>query len=280
MVIIGLLLLGLCLGSFVNALVWRVHEQDKEQGKKRTDTKRLQDLSISKGRSMCPHCSHELSALDLLPVVSWVALQGKCRYCRKSISWQYPLVEIATALLFIASYVFWPTPVTGGTIALFGAWLLMLTGLMALVVYDIRWMLLPNRIVFPLYAVGVVYAGLSILQSADRLQAAAMTILSVAIGGGIFYLIYQISKGNWIGGGDVKLGWLLGLFVGGPQYSFLYIFIASLLGTALALPLMAASKLNASRVVPFGPFLIAGAIITVLFGNDIIGWYMRTFIGV
>src|SRR5690606_2157613 len=110
MIIIFLAILGLCVGSFVNALVWRLRMQESS-GKKKSDRK----MSISRGRSMCPHCRHELSAVDLVPVFSWLFLGGKCRYCRKPISKQYPLVELVTSILFIASYVFWPDAVGSTT---------------------------------------------------------------------------------------------------------------------------------------------------------------------
>src|SRR4051812_7602742 len=98
-----LVVLGLCFGSFVNALVWRIHEQAEQGSKKKPNKSYIDKLSIRKGRSMCPHCRHELKALDLLPVVSWLALRGKCRYCGKPISVQYPLVELLTACLFVTS---------------------------------------------------------------------------------------------------------------------------------------------------------------------------------
>jgi len=119
MIIAVLVVFGLALGSFVNALVWRVREQTKEGSKKKPDSKYLKKLSVSKGRSMCPNCHHELTAKDLLPVISWLGLKGKCRYCRKSISAQYPLVELATAGLFAASYLLWPEDINGGQVLLF-----------------------------------------------------------------------------------------------------------------------------------------------------------------
>src|SRR3954465_436221 len=106
MIIAVLVVLGLCLGSFVNALVWRLHEQE-EGGSKKAAAKKL---SIIKGRSMCPHCKHALKPIDLIPVISWLSLRGKCRYCSKPISIQYPIVELSTALLFVVSYIWWPEP--------------------------------------------------------------------------------------------------------------------------------------------------------------------------
>lgn len=280
MIIAALVVLGLCLGSFVNALVWRVHEQEQETAKKKPSQKYLKKLSITKGRSICPHCQHELAAKDLVPVVSWLYLRGKCRYCHQPISWQYPLVESLTAILFVVSYSCWPTGL--GHLyqqVLFGLWLLLVTGFMALSVYDIRWYLLPNRLLYPLYAPAVVWTAI-VLSHVDKRPITVLVELAGAlfIGGGLFYGIYQLSRGKWIGGGDVRLGWLLGLIVLTPPRALLFIFIASLLGCLVAIPLMSNKRLKRSSVVPFGPFLMAGAFLTVLFGARLLDWYHATFL--
>lgn len=272
MIIVLLAVLGLCLGSFANALVWRIYQQDKAK-----TAKQKKKYSISTGRSMCVHCSHQLSQLDLVPVFGWLLLQGKCRYCKKPISWQYPAVELVTALLFVTSYIAWNNPIAGWEIASFGLWLVCLVGFAALIVYDIRWMLLPNRIIFPLYGVAAFFVGSRMLAE-QSLQPFVTACIGVLIGGGIFYLLFQISKGKWIGGGDVKLGFLLGALVGGPQNALLLLFLASVLGTVLIVLLMGAHKVTRNTRIPFGPFLIAGAIIAQLAGHDLVNWYIDTFI--
>jgi leader peptidase (prepilin peptidase)/N-methyltransferase len=269
MIVAVVVILGLILGSFANALVWRLHEQEKSHDKA---------LSITKGRSMCPHCHHELAAKDLIPLFSWLALRGKCRYCGKPISYQYPLVELATAGLFVASYVWWPLDLHGVQWALFGLWLAILVGLMALLVYDLRWQLLPNRIIYPLTGIAAVMALITVA-TADRPAVALLNLVgSVAVGSGLFYILFQVSGGKWIGGGDVKLGWIIGLTAGTPARSLLVIFIAALSGSLVSLPLLASKRLNRTSTVPFGPFLIMGLIIVQLFGHAILAWYRRTFI--
>lgn len=269
MIIVVLAVLGLILGSFVNALVWRIHEQEKSKSKK---------LSISKGRSMCPNCRHELSSKDLIPVLSWLLLRGKCRYCKKSISIQYPTVELSAALIFIGSYIWWPANLGGVQAAIFGLWLIILVGLIALMVYDLRWYILPNRIIYPLGVVASTQAVISITAAPKPATALLNAVLAVLIGGGVFYVLFQVSDGKWIGGGDVKLGWLLGLIVATPTKSILFIFVASLLGTIVSLPLLMSKRLKRNSVIPFGPFLIIGAIIVVLFGQNMIDWYQQTFL--
>lgn len=278
MVIAALLLIGLSLGSFINALVWRVRQQELECEKSRPNAKRLRELSISKGRSMCPDCGHTLHAKDLIPVLSWLSVGGRCRYCRKPISVQYPLVELATAALLVGAYWHWPLALEGVGWVLFSLWVLILTGLVALTVYDLKWYLLPNRIMLPLAGLGVVFAVLRISFSPEPLHALVLTILSVLVGGGMFYVIFQISQGKWIGGGDVKLGALLGLVLGTPASSLLFIFLASLIGSLVAIPLLVSGRVKRDSVLPFGPFLILGAVIAWHFGETILNWYQTAFL--
>ncbi len=274
MIVAVLVVLGLCFGSFVNALVWRLHKQDKAKAKKQK-TK----YSIVRGRSQCVDCGHVLSAIDLLPVLSWLAQAGKCRYCKKPISWQYPLVELLTAGLFVFSYIFWPVALVGILpVVSFGLWLALLVGLMALVVYDLRWMLLPNKIVFVLLGVASAFALCQILQ-ADSGRAILDTALGVLVGGGLFFVLFHASSGRWIGGGDVKLGFVLGLVLASPTKAGLMLFLASLLGTLFSLPFMLARKISPTTRIPFGPFLIIATIITLFFGQSLIDWYAETFLG-
>jgi prepilin signal peptidase PulO-like enzyme (type II secretory pathway) len=277
MTIALLVFLGLCSGSFINALVWRLHQKEQLQVKKsKASRSKLQatDLSILKGRSMCPNCYHQLTAKDLVPILSWLFLKRKCRYCKQPISWQYPFVELGVALLFVLSYIFWPDSLlaTRYSLLMFMSWLIILVGLVALVVYDIKWMLLPDKIVFPL--IGIALLSLIVQFILGRPLNDIYGILwAVAIGGGIFGLIFLASRGKWIGGGDVKLGLLLGIVVAMPEYAFLLLFIASLAATLFSLPLLIAKKLKKNSKVPFGPFLILACIVVVLFGSRMIAAY-------
>lgn len=290
MIIAILVVAGLCFGSFVNALVWRLHEQaalasklsrsEKKPNKKTRELRvELQRLSVLKGRSMCPHCHHELAAVDLVPVVSWLALRGRCRYCGHPIMPQYPLVELATASLFVASYAWWPVAFSAAQIAVFVLWLLLLTGLMALLVYDVRWKLLPSRLIYPLDAIAVTMAIIAIFAAHNPWTSVLNAVLAVVVGGGLFYVLFQVSAGKWIGGGDVRLGFLLGLVAITPARSFLFIFLAALLGSLLSLPLLATKRLKRNSTIPFGPFLIVALIVVELFGHSILFWYQKTFLG-
>ncbi len=272
MIILTLVLLGLCSGSFINALVWRVHKQStihkrKEQAK----------YSIANGRSMCVHCEHILSPLDLFPIFSWLILRGKCRYCHKPIP-DTPLSELITPLLFVSSYLFWPEVITGYQIVLFCLWLVFLAGLVTLAIYDFKWKLLPNRVVFPMMWLSLIQVIIGFTLFHLSLSALGGIVLASLIGGGIFWLLFQISCGKWIGGGDVKLGFLIGSLFTSPFQSLLFIFFGSLIGTFVSLPLLITGKAKRTSHLPFGPFLIVSAIIVRLFGLSIISWY-KTQIG-
>ena len=265
--------IGLILGSFINALVWRLHEQSAVKGKKSKKPAAARELSILRGRSMCPNCRHELSPLDLIPVLSWAYLRGRCRYCSAPISWQYPVVELSTSMLFVFSYVLWPSSLHGVGLFRFCLWLIFLVGFVALAVYDFKWFLLPDRIVYPLVGLAVVQVVLSFVFAHAGWQSLLASLWGVLIASGIFYVLYQVSDGAWIGGGDVKLGLVLGILIGGPLLSVLLLFVASVLGTLVSLPLLAVGKAKRSTPIPFGPFLIAAAIIVVLFGGHFAAWF-------
>ncbi len=272
MIVAFLFLLGLVFGSFVNALVWRLHEQASSK-KKRADKR----LSIVEGRSMCPHCKHELAAQDLVPVFSWLWLRGRCRYCHKPISAQYPIVETITALVFSLSYVTWPYELDAVGIIGFAFFLVFAVFFMALALYDLRWFLLPDKLVRPLTGLAVLQVLVIAFVNSDPVY-----VLHAAFGGvlifGLFWALFQLSKGRWIGGGDVKLALALGLIVGGPIEALLVVFLASLLGSLMSIPLMLQGKQGFAQHIPFGPYLLTAALLVVLFGQRVIDWYQGILI--
>jgi prepilin signal peptidase PulO-like enzyme (type II secretory pathway) len=255
MIVLLLILLGLVLGSFVNALVWRLHKQK----------------DWVTGRSECTHCHHELGPLDLVPVFSWIFLRGKCRYCHKKIE-DSPLVELALPALFVLSYVYWPMELAGRGLFEFVVWLVFLVGFMALTVYDLRWFLLPNKIVFPLIGLAIGQVLAAVAYDMD-LRPLLLALCGAVVVAGIFYALFRVSNGTWIGGGDVKLGIVLGLLAGGLVEGFLLLFVASVAGMIAALPMILQGKANRKTQLPFGPFLILALIVVRLFGADIIDWY-------
>ncbi len=224
---------------------------------------------------MCPNCKHTLSVQDLLPVVSWLSLGGKCRYCHKPISWQYPLVELLTAILFLVAYQSSRLSLQGVSLQTlaFCVFLAAIVVGVALAVYDFKWMLLPDKLVKILGVLGIIYAALMVVGSNNYVLSAWYLILSVLVSGGLFYILYQISDGKWIGGGDVKMGFPLGLFLLTPINSGLMLFLASLIGCGYAVIMMILGKYKKGVHIPFGPALLLATYLVVLFGIQIISSY-------
>jgi prepilin signal peptidase PulO-like enzyme (type II secretory pathway) len=264
MEIIVIVLLGLCFGSFINALVWRIH-------KKR---------NFVSERSECTHCHHVLAWNDLIPVVSWVMLRGKCRYCHKKID-DSPIVELLTAVAFVVSYLAWPYGFEISGMVLFGLWLVALVLLVALAVYDSRWYLLPDSMVFPLIVVGVVI-GITRFVFVETMvigEALLNMILGVGVISGLYFALYEYSSGKWVGFGDVKLGVFIGIILGW-QGALLTLFLANLIGLLYVLPLLLLNKVQPSSKIPFGPFLIAACFITFLWGQQVVEWYLQSIVGI
>lgn len=255
---IVLALYGLIFGSFVNALVWRLHE-----GK-----------GIARGeRSECPNCRHTLAAQDLIPVISWLWLRGKCRYCHKSISWQYPIVEVATAVLFALSY--WVLrPVTAAGWFNLIVWLLLLVIFMTLTVYDFRWLLLPNKLVYP----AALIAATSLVVQALVFHLSWGTVWRHGVAGlglaAAFYILASVANGKLLGGGDVKFGLVMGLILG-LKATLLALIVAFDVAALIGVILIAAKIRKRTDYIAFGPFLVLGTIVAYLYGPDFINWYLR-----
>lgn len=261
-----LLVVGLCLGSFVNAAVWRI--------------KNKKDILL--GRSECTKCHYQLKWYDLIPVISWFFLLGKCRKCKQPISVQYPMVELGVGAFFVISLAYWPQELnTVNHILQFVIWLISGVSLAMLFVYDLRWMILPDKVVFPLMGLGVASTILHGLDSTS-LSAFLYDLLgSLLILSGFYYALFVYSKGKWIGFGDIKLGAALALLICDWQLAVLAFFLANLIGTIVFVPGLVIGKVKRSSHIPFGPFLIVGFIIAGIFGQSIIDWYLTiTYAGV
>jgi len=179
---------GLIIGSFLNAVIYRLSEKDE---------------SVPKGRSYCPQCKHTLTWEDLIPLLSFFLLHGRCRYCKKRISWQYPLVEMFTGLVFLSIFNF--TYVTFETLYLF----IIASLLIVLFVYDLKHYILPDKILFSALIVsGIWYVVSGII----------LSTLYAAFGAALFFFaLFALSKGRAMGFGDVKLALFMGLFLGWPN---------------------------------------------------------------
>lgn len=285
---VGLFLLGLVLGSFAGASVWRLRArqlvEDKASGEKvsKKELAMLEPLTketLSSDRSRCLHCGHRLKWFDLIPLVSWASTGGKCRYCGKKIGWFEPLMEVGMAVLFAGSYVFWPQPLMMiPEMAYFILWLIASFGLVVLFAYDLKWFILPNRVVFPLFVVATAAAAFVVLGSLDRVSTLINIAISAVILSGLYLVLWLVSKGQWIGFGDVKLGLVLALLLSNWELAFIALFAANLIGCLIVIPAMAMKKITRKTRVPFGPLLIAGTIIAMWWGPAILSWYFASFI--
>ena len=250
-------LFGLAVGSFLNAVIFRMEKRE----------------SALKGRSYCPSCKHQLSWQDLIPLLSFVLLQGKCRYCRASISLQYPLVELGTAAVFLF------ISATGKNTTIvdflhYGYLFAIASLLVVIFVYDLKHYLIPDKILYSAILVsGIWYLVFGIFLDLYTKYYILNTLYS-ALGAAVFFLaIYLVSHGTWMGFGDVKLAFFLGLFLGWPNI-LVALFSAFTMGALVGIALIAAKKKQLRSQVPFGPFLIGGTFFALFFGSAIAHWYL------
>lgn len=275
--------LGLVMGSFAGAQVWRLRArqlvEDKADGEPydKKELKKLSPLTKSKlkdDRSQCLHCHHELAWYDLLPLASWLSTGGKCRYCKKRIGWFEPLMEIGTAVLFVLFYHHWTTSYGMETWPLLIVWAAILVMMTILFAYDAKWFLLPDRVMFPLIGVSFIVATWQIITASEPLTALVSTAAGVMLLGGLYLLLWLVSRGAWVGFGDVKLGLVLGLLLGNWALAFLTLFLANFLGLLVVLPGLIMKKMSRKTHVPFGPMLIVAFFIALFYGNSIIELYV------
>lgn len=305
-------LLGLVLGSFAGATVWRlrarqlteeVTEYDrlaslKESGKSLTaddaevleylkqsktertnELKRLGRLSgakVSQDRSRCLDCGHTLGPRDLVPLFSWLSTKGKCRYCGRRIGRFEPMIELGMAATFLLFSYFWVSTfgLSPVGLLLLVLWLAALTMLVILFVYDLKWFILPDRVVFPLIALSAVITLVTLVSTSGVDGAVIVSLVaSISILSGLYFVLWFVSKGRWVGFGDVKLGLALGLLIIDWRLAFLTLFLANLIGTLVVLPGLITKKMSRTTQVPFGPLLIIGFFISLLLGQAIIAGY-------
>lgn len=243
--------LGAIVGSFLNALIWRLSVGE----------------SVVRGRSYCTACRHVLCAKDLIPLVSFFLLRRMCRYCMEPISWRYPILEAVTGVLFVMVYAASPD----GVVFLIRDWFF-ISVLLVLFVYDLRWSLLPDSVTLP--AIGIGLAFQLILFPSHILWFA----LAALVGAGFFAAQYVLSWGAWVGGGDIRLGGLMGVMVGWPGI-ILALFIAYIVGAAVALSLLALKLKNRKSAIPFGPFLAGATALVLLYGDSLLA-LIRTWYGI
>jgi len=243
--------LGLVVGSFLNVVIWRVPRRE----------------SIVQPRSHCPNCDTQLENRDNIPVVSWVLLRGKCRQCGESISMQYPIVELLTGVLFAAvgaRYAYsWALP----------AFLVLTAGLIAISVIDLEHFIIPNRIVYPLGISSVILLAFAALLEPDWHAYGRAWLGGLAAFA--FFLVLHLVVPGGMGFGDVRLSFVLGLFLGWLGWAEVLggLFTGFLYGAVVGMVLIAVGRRGRRQHIPFGPFLAAGTMTFVLFGPQLVDWW-------
>ena len=250
------LIFGLIVGSFLNCFIWRVYEEE----------------SLG-GRSHCRNCKKTIHWYDNVPVISYLLLGGQCRHCKKHISWQYPIVEALVGLCFFlvivalkkefGSIEFWHV---NQVLILIRNWFLV-SVLTIIFIMDLRWYVILDKISLTSAAV-VLILNLWIGLSWQSL------LISATIGIGFFLVQFVVSRGRWIGGGDIRLGLLLGVALGWP-YVVAAIFLAYGIGALFAILLLAFGKKHWGSKLPLGTFLSVAGLIIMLYGPEIVNWYLN-----
>ncbi len=239
---------GLAVGSFLNVVIYRVPL----------------GLSVVAPRSACPSCRHVITPRDDIPVVSWVLLRGRCRYCKEPISALYPLVEILCAALF------------AGTAARFGqswvlpAYLALFAGLLALSVIDVQTLLLPKKIVYPL--TGIVTILFLVATAAIGVWHQLLVGAICAAAWFALFFVMNLASPRILGFGDVRLAPVLGLSLGwlGAGYALLGFFAANLIGAVVGIALIATGRIARQQQIPYGVFLAAGCAVAVFVGPQLL----------
>jgi len=265
LILLVVFVFGLVIGSFLNVVIFRLGTED----------------DIINSRSKCLACGHQLAWYDLFPVISFLSLGGKCRYCRKKISWQYPLVEIATGALFVALFytVFLGYNFVFLNVFNFLSLLFIFSALVVIFVFDLKQYIIPDEVIFPAIAVAFLALMVKVIFSSSVLDFSLFANFfgAALLAGGFFLFLVVVTRGEGMGGGDVKLGFLMGLVLGFPKI-LLALFFAFISGALVGVFLMALGKKKMKSMLPFGPFLICGFLLSFFWGSEIISWYWEKFL--
>ena len=246
----------LCLGSFASMLIHRLH---------------FDEPLLKQERSFCPKCKHDLCWKDLIPVLSWVIQGGKCRYCKEPISVVYPIMEISFAALGALF-----------TCAFYGQaqlapMLIILFGSLCLFWYDARFMEVDRRISIPLILFILFWIFVGPYFGLKREFVWHAYLIGGAVGWIFCALQYFPSKGRWVGFGDLELGLLMGLMLGW-KHLLLALFLAYIIGSLIAIPMLILQKAGRKTALPMGAFLIPAMILMLLWGDEIwkLYWNLST----
>jgi leader peptidase (prepilin peptidase)/N-methyltransferase len=242
--ILFMFLLGLIIGSFLNVVIYRLPKEE----------------SIIYPASHCTDCGHQLSALELIPVFSYIFLRGKCKDCRGKISIRYPIIELFTGIIFIINYIYLSDLIILSVGLIFSSLLIVLT------MIDFDHQILPDKLTLGGLGVGLTF-------SLFRNDISFLFSLSgVIAAGGLLFVIAYLSKGG-MGGGDIKMMAMVGSF-SGPISAVSSIFLGAVIALIAHLPGIVSGKTGMKTKLPFGPFLALASFLFWIWSDKIFGWYL------
>lgn len=240
-------LFGLIIGSFLNVCIYRIPRGE----------------SVVSPPSACPKCGKGIGLTDLIPILSYIFLKGRCRACGSRISARYPLIELLTGLLFLLMYD------AAGSVPQLLNYLLLSSILMVVTFTDLEHHIIPNKVL----ACGAA------LQLAINFFTHQIPYIDAAAGfltGGLTLLLIAIISRGGMGGGDIKLAAVIGLFLGWQQVITAF-FVASVIASAVSVTLIVLKRKTRKDHIPFGPFLAAGALVSLLWARPLLSWYLGLF---
>jgi len=266
---------GLIIGSFLNVVIFRLENGGK----------------IINDRSRCLHCKHTLNWLDLIPILSFIFLKGKCRYCKRSISIQYPLVELLTGILFVLILNFEFLILNQSLISNFQIlyllfWFYIASVFIVIFVYDLKHYIIPDKVIYPAIIITSIYKLFEILKFSHwdlignwKLEIGNLItifnpFIAAILASAFFLSIVLFTHGKGMGGGDVKLAFLMGLILGWPVI-LISLFLSFIIGSIIGIFLILIGKKKMGSKIPFGPFLIIGTFTGLFWGKEIIKWYLN-----
>ena len=252
---------GAVIGSFLNVLIYRLPI----------------GMDFKKGNSLCPNCKHQLYWKDLFPLFSWIFLGGKCRYCKAPISKQYPIVEALNGAAYLLSYLF----LTGGNgveglnLKLVG-YMMFASALIVVTWVDFKHQIIPDSMWITAFIGGLFIVAHVVIEGEFTKEWIISRIIGFFAVSGLFFLIALISGGRAMGGGDIKLMAAVG-FVLGWKAVIIALFMSAILGVIFSIGRKIISKEEMKGVIPFGPFLALGSVISAFVGESILNAYLNMF---
>jgi prepilin signal peptidase PulO-like enzyme (type II secretory pathway) len=299
-----LFVFGAAIGSFVGALIWRLHDlrdnpsarsrkmwrgfwgfrtEFLRKNQRKNAAREQRKLPTKYQHSYCETCGHKLAAPDLVPILSYAFAKGKCRYCGSAIGISALFIELAGGAIFAISYLLWPISHADFSrnhsaldIALFALWLAISVLFLALFFYDARWKKLPNFFMYPLIVLAVIFAILNFFARGNSAIPGsffanfALTLIPVF---GVYLLLFLVSAGKWIGLGDVKFGLAVALILPDWRLAVMVLVFANFAGTLFVLPGLFSRKLSRNSQIAFGPFLIAATFFVALFAKPLLEFF-------